>query len=174
MARRSAKPKAVSYERIDPGDDPEGVHPLIRELAAAHHDHLSEARIGAAWRYRIKRDKDGLLVLGKCRKASDLDREFADLDFVVILNAEAWRHLTAAQRRALVDHELTHADVARDAAGEAKRDDRGRPVWRVRKHDLEEFRSVVERHGSYKADIEEFVRAAMSAGRPSLFNGEVA
>ncbi len=38
-------------------------------------------------------------------------------------------------------------------------DTRGRKVWRLRKHALEEFAAVVERHGIYKRDIEAFVRA---------------
>jgi hypothetical protein len=163
---REPKPKPVNYTRINPDEDAERIHPLIAELVKDHHSHLSAARIGAAWRRKLKRDKDGLLVLGKCKKASDCDREFHDLDFVIILNQEAWSMLNDAQRRALVDHELMHANVARDKYGSPKEDVNGRAVYRVRKHDVEEFRDIITRHGCYKADLEAFVRAAMDSPKP--------
>ena len=168
MNRGEPKPKACNYTRIAEHDDPEGVLPLVRELVRAHHHHLIEARIGAAWRRGLKRDKDNLLVLGKCVNASDLHKEFNDLDFVIVLNGEAWKTLDAKQRRALVDHELCHASVRKDKHGETVLDERGDPVYRVRKHDIE------QRHGLYKSDLRAFVETAMGkepdAG-PSLLDG---
>lgn len=163
---REPKPKAINYTRIDLDDDPEKIHPAITKLVKANHPHILRARIGAAWRRKLKRDKDGLLVLGKCVKASDLNKQFSDLDFVIVLNQEAWASLSDAQRTALLDHELCHANVAKDKNGAVKEDEDGRPVFRVRKHDLEEFREIVSRHGCYKADIEEFVRTAMDSKKP--------
>jgi hypothetical protein len=104
---------------------------------------------------------DGRLTLGKCKKASDLDRELSQWDFVILLRKAFWTHegVTFAQRRALLDHELCHAAVALDGHGQPVRDERDRIVYRTRKHDLEEFTAIVERHGCWMRDLELFAAA---------------
>lgn len=42
----------------------------------------------------------------------------------------------------------------------------GRTCFRMRKHDLEEFREIVEKYGCYKKDIEDFCLAAINSKRP--------
>jgi hypothetical protein len=103
--------------------------------------------------------------LGKCKKASDLDRELAPFDFVILLNRDFWLnpHVSDGQRQALLDHELMHAAVQYDENGDAKFDERGRACYRIRKHDLEEFADIVTRHGCYKRDIENFAHALSRA-----------
>lgn len=145
-----------------------GPHQLL-EQARRWHPHLNEARIALAWRKEWKEDKDGLLVLGKCKKTSDLEKELHPFDFIVLLNREMWEALDEEQRLALVDHELCHAQVTLDGT-EAKRDDRGRIVYRVRKHDVEEFREVVERHGLYKSDLEAFARSMVRGRKAPLLD----
>ena len=82
---------------------------------------------------------------------------------------DAWNDLNEAQRLALLDHECCHAEAVVDDAGKQKVDERDRLVWRYRKHDIEEFRCVVERHGLYKKDLEAFVKAANEARETPLF-----
>lgn len=168
------KPQKVSYEVIARGDEPE-LYSLLEDLVGEYHDHLLEAKIALAWCYSWKVDPDGILVLGKCKKASDLDRQLHDQDFIILLNREMWENVgfSAKQKRALLDHELCHADAARDEDGEQKETADGRKVWRTRKHDLEEFQCIVERHGCWKKHIEEFARAALEkAKRPLLRDQE--
>lgn len=40
--------------------------------------------------------------------------------------------------------------------------ERGRLLWRLRRHDVEEFRDVVTRHGFYKADLALFAKACFA------------
>jgi hypothetical protein len=184
MARRAKAPKEKKrkavlvklLERKHSGKVTEAYR-LMEELIDKHHTHLREAKIAIAWRFGWKPDADGRIVLGQCRKRSDLDRELGSkidegeaLDFVILLNHEHWNQtLNEAQRRALMDHELTHAQVSNDTNGEPKMDENGRRVWRIRRHDLEEFKDVVSRHGCYKGDIEDFVAAAVDGlHRPLL------
>jgi hypothetical protein len=68
---------------------------------------------------------------------------------------------TPAKKRALIDHELSHAGIVLNKDGEPKYDERGRNIWRTRKHDIEEFRDVVERHGCYKRDLTLFAEALL-------------
>ncbi len=58
--------------------------------------------------------------------------------------------------------------------GQPLHDDNDCIVYRLRKHDLEEFRAVVDRHGFYKSDIEEFARvcAQVRDGDDGASNGE--
>jgi len=159
--------KKVSYALIERESHP-GVtmYKMLNGLIEEHHEHLTNARIALAWNLSWKADVDGVVCLGKCKKASDLDREIAPFDFVILLNQEFWERaeVTTLQRLALLDHELCHADVKLDEAGEPAEDERGRRVYRIRKHDIEEFAAVVARHGCYKRDLEKF-DAALRIGK---------
>lgn len=171
MSKRNPKLKAVSYELI-PRDTVVGqpMYELLDKLVSAHHDDLRDARIGLAWCTSWKPDVDGLVTLGKCHKATELDRELAAFDFVILLRRIFWidERVTAAQRAALLDHELCHAARRCDSSGEPVTDERERPVYRLRKHDVEEFTEVIQRHGVYKADLERFAMALRLAGVPEF------
>jgi hypothetical protein len=175
--------KKINYELIPELDGPGHDHRpepylLMDEIRLEHHDHLSDAKIAMAWRKALNPDVDGHLVLGKCVKASDLQRELVDYDFVILLNWEVWHdpEFTTPKKKALLDHELCHAEVARDKeTGDDKFDERGRRVWRTRKHDIEEFTEIVQRHGCYKRDLEKFAETLLAKKRqsPSLFPPDV-
>lgn len=164
--RKTPKPKMPTYERIDPKSDPQEVYPLLADLRVKHKPELEEAKIALAWRHGWKRNKDGQLILGKCKKVSDLDKQFQGFDFIIILNKESWAELDDSQRKALLHHELCHAAVALDPNGNPKKDARGRQMFRVKKHDIEEFGEIVEHHGCYKQDLENFVLTALRSKRP--------
>ncbi len=167
-------PKRVIFELIDPKQIPEPLpYRLLREIRAEHHFDTAQARIVLAWQKGIKPDADGHVLLGKCVRATDLQRELVDLDFVILLNREVFEdpEFNESKKLALLDHELCHAARALDADGGARIDTRGRPVWRLRAHDIEEFRCVVERHGCYKGDLEAFVEALAKRKKSPLFTG---
>lgn len=163
-SRKSApKPKRLAYELIK--DEPGGVgrqaYVMMRELVRAHRRDLVDARIALAWCSAWKADADGRVTIGKCRKASDLDRELMEFDFIILLSRSFWLDLevTDEQRRALLDHELMHAAVKVGENGEPEEDAKGRIVYRVRKHDIEEFADTVKRHGIYRGDLDTFAAA---------------
>lgn len=165
MARR---PKPIPYILIDPATNPamyERLYMLVDEL----HPELSavNVRIAMAWATAWKADPDGRVMLGKCKRATDLDRELAPFDFVILLSRSFWEneHVTDIQRKALLDHELMHAAVACDDNGEVRVDERGRTMFRIRKHDLEEFSDIAARYGCWKRDIESFAQALERAER---------
>ena len=166
------KPKKISVEVI-PQHDESGeqlpLYQLLDTLIDKFHEHLQTAKIVLVWQADMKPDTDGRIVLGTCRRRSDLDRELGDVDFVIALNKDAWGTLKENQQTAVLDHELCHAQVARDKEGGMKRYAKDRPIWRLRKHDLEEFKAIVARHGMYKQDIAGFVQCAMLKAKPDLF-----
>jgi len=89
-------------------------------------------------------------------------------DLVNLANAIADHK--SKQMAALLGHELCHCDVARDKHGEAKEDERGRPIWRIRRHDIEEFDDVVDRHGCWESEIEHFAKLALEDKGAPLFD----
>jgi hypothetical protein len=87
---------------------------------------------------------------------------------VILLNRDWWLHprTTEAQRDAVLDHECCHMAITFDKeTGEPLYDDRGRNVFRIRKHSIEEFTEIVDRHGIYKRDVEAFASAVARAER---------
>lgn len=142
---------------------------LLSEIRSRDHAHLAEAKIGLAWRMGWRTDTDGHMRLGQCRKRGDLDRELDGFDFIILLNKEAWPALNEKQKRAVLDHELCHAQLSFDADGNPKYNDRDRLVCRVKKHDVEEFRAIVDRHGVWTQDLEAIAKAGINdAKRPLL------
>jgi len=168
MGRKRGSPKEKSRKKVNvkllerkhAGQVTEPYR-IMEEIIEAHHKHLIDAKIAIAWRFGWKANTDGHVTLGQAKKGSDLDREMHDHDFVILLNHEAWNgSLNPDQKRALMDHELCHAEISKDQNGEPKIDENKRTVYRIRKHDIEEFREIVARHGCYKEDLEAFVAAA--------------
>ncbi len=136
---------------------------LMEELIDAHHPRLEGSKIAIAWRFGKRSDADGRLWLGSMKKGSDLDRTMHGYDGVLTLNHEVWNSsdFSEAQMRALLDHELCHLDVMNDSNGDPKLDEEGRKVYRIRKHDVEEFTEIVARHGCWKDDLRRFAEHAM-------------
>lgn len=160
--RKPKGPKRVSYELIDKNSVTGGpMYKLLRDLVHEHHREVAEARIALAWCTSWRKDVDGRLPLGRCRKGSDLDRELAPFDFVVVLNKPFWTDPSTTEKalRAVLDHELCHCSVRLDKHDEPEQDAKGRIVYRIRKHDLEEFSEIAERYGCWKRDIEAFHQA---------------
>jgi len=169
------KPKKISFSLIPPmdnGHEPEAYR-LLRQVRDKWHPDLDGAKIALAWRKGLKSDKDGHLMLGKCMKASDLQRELVNWDFVILLNKEVFQDtaFTLEKRLALLDHELCHATRALDKWFAPANDEKGRAVWRMRKHDIEEFRCIVERHGCYKKDLEAFAEVLLKHAGNLVFPG---
>lgn len=161
------QPKKIAFELIESEPETEPYR-IMRKVRRDFHPDIDDARIALAWRKGYKPDPEGHIVLGQCIRASDLQREFVDLDFIILLNKEIWEDLqfTVEMKTALVDHELMHATRAYDSEGEPKIDVRGRPVWRVRAHDVQEFFDIVSRHGTYKRDLQIFAESLLKKKNP--------
>lgn len=176
-SKKLKRPKPVSYALIpEQGEIGRPMYEQLFTIVDEHHQELSASnvRVALAWATSWKSDVDGRLMLGQCKKASDLDRELAPYDFVILLNRDFWQNprVSDLSRKALLDHELMHAAIAYDENGEVKVDERGRTVYRVRKHDLEEFSEIAARYGCWKRDIEAFAQAlARAAGQPVSWVG---
>jgi len=120
---------------------------LAQPIIERHHPSLRGARILYCFT-TAKRTRNGRTVYATAQKLSPVDRfltadtEDSDegADFLILIGAEEWESLDTAQKKALVDHELSHC--VRDEEGNAS----------IVGHDLEEFRAIVERHGLWSPD----------------------
>lgn len=174
-AKKIKTGKKVNFLLI-PEQDAQGKIPepyvLLKDVRDLHHGDIKQARIALAWRLRTNADKDGHIVLGKCIKVSDLYREYADYDFIITLNKEFWEEptVTKEQRIALLDHECCHAaPTYNDETGEHEVDERGRYMFRSRKHDVEEFYEIVQRNGLWKRNLIEFAKVLQEKRKAPMF-----
>jgi len=164
--KKEPKPSKVSV--IDPASQDAAavkIYALLRQLVDQCHVELREAEIVLAWRHGWKPNQDGFTRLGQLKKSSELDRKLHNADLVILLNAEAWHlpEFAPEMQAALVDHELCHAARAYDKKGEPKEDSDGHPLFRTRRHEVEEFCSVVERHGVWTASLARLQRGMSTA-----------
>lgn len=122
---------------------PDEVLRLCQQLIDEHHHALRHARIGIVFRDGPWKSK-GKEVWGTAEKVSDKWRLWGgDLDFLITLNEEVWRgRLTKLQRKALLDHELCHCEF-----------DKNKLQASIRGHDVEEFRQIIQRYGSWRDDV---------------------
>lgn len=91
---------------------------------------------------------NGVKALGICRKIPLKDRAMGRGDAEISLDGEWWKTASEEEQRALLDHELHHIEVKVDNRGPV-RDDLGRPVLKLRKHDFQFgwFTVIAHRHG---------------------------
>jgi hypothetical protein len=76
-------------------------------------------------------------------------------DAEIVIDRDAYEAMNPATRDALLDHELYHLEVKRDQGGQVKRDDHGRPVLKLRKHDFQVgwFHEIARRHGMASIEV---------------------
>jgi hypothetical protein len=110
--------------------------------------------------------KNGVRALGLCRKIALKDRALGRADAEISIDGQWWEDATDAERRALLDHELHHIAVKTDKRG-LVRDDLGRPVIQLRKHDYEFgwFKVIAARHGRASQERQQAGEMMLDAGQ---------
>lgn len=147
---------------------------IMDDLIERHHAWLQHAKIALAWRHKWKEDVDGVLRLSQTRRTADVDVQLHGFDFVIMLNFEAWNNaeFSHAQQEALIDHELTHCQPVLDDMIQ-RTDEANNRLWRLRRHDVEEFVEIAERHGMWRHQLEALAKAAIEKkARPLLAMAE--
>lgn len=112
------------------------------------HKPLLDARVKIDFLFAANEDGPAIMhhgqgAIGLCRKLGLKDRAAGRGDAEILIDLFFWNNASAEEQDALLDHELHHIDVA-----EGKRDDLGRPVIRLRKHDVQVgwFALIARRH----------------------------
>lgn len=141
---------------------------LMEEILPKQHDHLKETNIRILLRTGNNWQSKGREVLGRAKILPDDVRRAFATDAFIVLNQYQWDEvLNEQQKRYLIDHELTHLDVAYDGEDVKYLDD-GRPKLTLRVHDVEDFSDVIQRHGLIMEDTKRLVKAMASAEQMSM------
>jgi hypothetical protein len=133
-------------------DTAESVESIAGGLIPNYHPELGTARIHYVFVDKATQ-KGGKDVLGKARKLSGYQEWALEKDFVVEVALDKWNELNESQHTALVDHLLERCfGEEEEGSGEMK--------WRLREPDVQEFSSILERHGAWHEDLVGFVSIA--------------
>jgi hypothetical protein len=128
-------------------DATEEIAPIVAETKDKFHPHLDQMRIRYVYDLAEKpATKCGKNIYAKAVKTGGILRLFSQSDFIIVIHGATWTSLPPDKRFALVDHELSHCGV-----------EEGKAV--VIGHDLEEFASIIGRHGFYMQDVRKFAKA---------------
>lgn len=94
-----------------------------------------------------------------------------DPDFLILVDAALWP-AEAIQREHLIFHALAHLEQRTDQYGAPKFGDDGRPMLRMRPHDIERFESELARYGAviegFDAEAGAYTRARNAQDRLRL------
>lgn len=106
--------------------------------------------------------RNGVKALGITRKLSLKDRAKGLGDAEICIDGDWWDQASPEDQRALLDHELHHISVV-----EERRDDLGRPVLKLRKHDWEcgFFAIIAQRHGIHSMERQQAKKAMDTYGQ---------
>jgi hypothetical protein len=150
MARRkSAKKPTVKldWERLYV------VEKLVDELVAAHHPHLTRAKILVLGKPKASKRGDRVTV-ARGRAVTPAVRallkdEIGDAHYLIEVGRDAWDPLGQERKRITIDRELCKF---------IGQDDKGR--WATRDYDVKEFTAIIGRYGLCDASTELFAQEA--------------
>jgi hypothetical protein len=153
-AAKKKRDESVESENSPESDkyqDAEIIESFAKRLIPNFHPEIATANV----RY-IFRDKAGMKagrpVRGTVKKVGGIMRYITELDFIVEVALDQWTPMSVQQREALVDHLLERM------TGEEDAEDAGAPMkWSVREPDVNEFASILRRHGAWNDDLQTFV-----------------
>lgn len=99
------------------------------------------------------------------------DRVAGRSDTELLLDGDNFDTWPEDQLRAILDHELTHIELQVDDHGHVKRDDFGRPLLRIRKHDRQFgwFDCVARRHGMNSIEMQQATQITSVAELRQLY-----
>lgn len=122
---------------------------LAERVIEQFHPHLKDARIAIIMRSEAP-NTNGRITYGKCKKVSPESQVFMNFDFVIWLALDRWIMLSPKQKEALLDHELSHCQWDGLTA-------------KIKGHDVEEFAHIIERHGFWWPQSDQFEAAVQAA-----------
>jgi len=155
--------------------------PEVKEVAdrliktIAEHNHLAFCNVVYLFNKEVEkvRGAEALATASKLTgrnayflwsSADELEFIEPESCFVVSVWEEGWNNLTLRQQEALVDHELCHCKVVENEDGTGK--------LYIKPHDIEEFNTVVSRHGHWRPDIASFIRDAEAGQKRMDFDAK--
>jgi len=143
MAKKN-KGKSVKAAplQFDPAEEVENI---AKKLIPKYHSYLANARIAYLFKNRKVKSK-GREVVATAKLIGKDMRALTGYHFLITTAYPTWQELSDKQKLAVIDHELEHCFVEDD-------EKTGDPKYSLLPHDVEEFGSVIKRHGLYTTDL---------------------
>jgi hypothetical protein len=155
----------------------------IDAVRAEHHEELTDVTIAGLFAFDTESSLPVLkhqgYAAGAVVRITPLkDRALGVADATIVVDRAGWLALSACQRNALIDHELTHLEVKTEEEEGAKEpvpvfDALGRPKLLMRKHDHQFgwFDEVAQRHGEASPEVRQ-ARVLMESSGQLYFDFE--
>lgn len=145
---------------------PNEVRLIVDEMVGMYHTPLRDAKVTIDLLFAFPKSEDDETAPVKlhgypCVAVVKINayklRVLGHGDAEITIDAHQWDELSEEERRALIDHELTHLELRTDKDGFVKRDDLDRPLLKMRKHDHQFgwFDEVARRHGSASVEVQQ-------------------
>lgn len=145
-------------------DNAESVETIASGLIPNYHPELATARMLYIFVDKAS-TKGGRELLGKVRKLSGMLEFIIERDFIVEVALDKWNELDGPQRAALVDHLLERC------TGEEE-EESAKMIWKIREPDVQEFSSILQRHGAWHEDLRAFVSVAQQVQLDDIIQQE--
>jgi len=130
----------------------ESVEKVAGNLLPTYHPELATARIAYIFVSEASK-KNGVSVLGKSKKVGGALEFLLEKDFLIEVALDCWNEASDRQKQALVDHLLECCTgVENEETGELK--------WSRRTPDVQEFTSILHRHGAWTDALAGMVEVA--------------
>jgi hypothetical protein len=119
------------------------VYALKVELLNDYHSSLRNAEIKCLFYDRAKK-RGGKIILGTAEAVSSKFKYLTGIDFIISIYKGVWDIMASQERRALLDHEMSHCSIGEDKDGN--------PTYKIIPHDIEDFAAILDRYGVDWAD----------------------
>jgi hypothetical protein len=121
-------------------------------LLPNYHAELVSARIKYVFVSEASK-KGGHDLYGRVKRVSGFLEWAIECDFLIEVALDKWNELETHQRTALVDHLLERCTGEED-------EKTGNMRWKLREPDVQEFSSILDRHGAWHNSLAGFVSVA--------------
>lgn len=130
----------------------EQVEEIAQRLIPTYHPELATARMAYIF-VDVASKKNGRPVLGKAGKVTGKWEFMVEKDFVIEVALDEWNNMDNRKREALVDHLLENCTGEEDETN-------GDMKWKMRTPDIQEFTSILNRHGAWNDELAGLVEVA--------------
>lgn len=94
-----------------------------------------------------KQDGGDKVIKGRCEKVADKFKWGIPADYMITIFEGNCKGMTEEQMKILIFHELLHIEIGMD--------DRGNEQYKIKGHDLEDFKLIIDRFGTDWSRAEE-------------------
>lgn len=129
--------------------------PLVQDLIKKHHRHLERAKIVILGKPKAGK-RHGKLVYAVAKRVTEATQTLVketggeEIHYEIQVGLDQWDHLDTKTRKIVLDQALCHFTGL----------DLDKNRWGMRGPDVEEFNSILERHGAWNVDLQLFCRVA--------------